>query len=187
MKDVYAVPGLALALCLTILTVLPRQAPAEPIVTEAFINAPIATVWSLFATGEGRRTNVAQAQVDLSLGGQIRTHRDPEGELGDAETMVEIILAYEPERMLATRIQQAPAGSSYGGANLSGWNVLYLAAAGEDMTHVRLVALGYGEAAENQALREYIAGAHRRELDQIAKKFWPVCARCAAETDAERP
>src|SRR5688500_17609411 len=83
-------------------------AAAEPQVTEGFINAATPEVWRLFTTAEGYQlTGVAHAEVDLKVGGSIRTHYDPKGQLGDAGTIVQEILAYDPERMLATRIRQA--------------------------------------------------------------------------------
>src|SRR5262245_49115153 len=83
---------------------------AEPQVTEGFVNAPVAEVWRIFTTSEGfLATGAAQADVRLEVGGEIRSHYDPKGRLGDAETIVNENLAYEPERMLAIRIKQAPA------------------------------------------------------------------------------
>ena len=83
---------------------------AEPQVTEGFVNAPVAEVWSLFTTSEGYlATGVAHADVRLAIGGEIRSHYDPKGKLGDAETIVNEILAYEP-RAHADDPHQAGAG-----------------------------------------------------------------------------
>ena len=65
-------------------------AAAEPQVTEGFINAATPEVWRLFTTAEGYQlTGVAHAEVDLKVGGSIRTHYDPKGRLGDAGTIVQ--------------------------------------------------------------------------------------------------
>jgi hypothetical protein len=102
---------------------------------------------------------------------------------GESETLVSEVLAFEPERMLALRIKQAPA-SFPPRAVLDGvWTVLYLTPSGEDMTHVRFVELGNSDDPGSNAAREYVAGSHRRMLDTIAKQYWPKCARCAAEQD----
>ena len=119
-------------------------AAAEPQVTEGFINAATPEVWRLFTTAEGYKlTGVAHAEVDLKVGGSIRTHYDPKGRLGDAGTIVNEILAYEPERMLAIRIRQAPAGFPYKDAVDGTWTVIYMNPAGDNMTQVRIVGLGY--------------------------------------------
>ncbi len=161
---------------------LPAALAAEPQVTEAFINAAPAEVWRLFTTAEGyKATGVAQADVDLRIGGEIRSHYEPKGKLGDAETIVNEILAYEPERMLAIRVKQAPA-SLPNRAGLDGtWTVLYFNPAGENMTQVRIIGLGYRDTAESQAMRKFFAEGNRWTLDHIARQYWPKCASCKAE------
>jgi uncharacterized protein YndB with AHSA1/START domain len=155
---------------------------AEPQITEGFVNAPVAEVWRIFTTAEGfKATGVAQADVDLRIGGAIRSHYDPKGSLGDPGTIVNEILAYEPERMLTIRIKQAPAGFPYRSAMESTWTVIYFTPSG-DMTHLRIVGLGYKDDAESQAMRAFFAKGNRQTLDHIAKPYWPKCAHCEKET-----
>jgi uncharacterized protein YndB with AHSA1/START domain len=161
-------------------------AAAEPLVTEGFINAPVAEVWRIFTTSEGYlATGVAQARVDLRIGGEIQSHYGgpdgKQGQLGDAETIVNEILAYEPERMLAIRIKQAPASFPHRSAIDGTWTVVYFNPAGENMTQVRLVGLGYRDTPESQALRQFFEQGNRWTLDHIAKRYWPKCPRCERE------
>jgi uncharacterized protein YndB with AHSA1/START domain len=163
-----------------------RAADAAPLVAEGFVNAPTAEVWSLFTTSEGyRKTGVAHAQVDLTIGGEIRTHYDPKGRLGDPETIVNEILAYEPERMLAIRVKQPPASFPHRAALAGTWTVLYFAPAGENMTQVRIVGLGYDSTDASQALRKFFEEGNRWTLDHIAKQYWPQCPRCKKEAGAD--
>jgi uncharacterized protein YndB with AHSA1/START domain len=156
--------------------------PAEPQVTEGFVNAPVAEVWGLFTTSEGYlATGAVQAEVRLAVGGEIRSHYDPKGKLGDAETIVNEILAYEPQRMLAIRIKQAPASFPHRDAVAGTWTVLYFTAAGENMTHVRIVGLGYDDSPGSQAMRKFFAEGNRWTLDHVAKKYWPKCKLCEKE------
>jgi uncharacterized protein YndB with AHSA1/START domain len=160
---------------------------AEPQVTEGFINASTPEVWRLFTTAEGYKlTGVAHAEVDLRIGGAIRTHYDPKGRLGDPETIVNEILAYEPERMLAMRIKQPPAGFPYGDVIEGTWTVLYLNPAGDNMTQVRIIGLGYTDQPQSQAMRKFFADGNRWTLDHIAKRYWPKCAKCVAEEEAAK-
>lgn len=157
---------------------------AEPQVTEGFINAPPSEVWRLFTTSEGfKSTGVAQAEVDLRVGGSIRTHYDAQGRLGDPNTIVNEILAYEPERMIAIRINEAPANFPFKNAMLGTWTVIHITPAGS-MTQVRMVGLGYSDDAESQAMREFFAKGNRLTLDRMAKPYWPKCAHCAPEPEA---
>jgi uncharacterized protein YndB with AHSA1/START domain len=155
---------------------------AEPQVTDGFVNAPVAEVWRIFTTSEGfLATGAAQAEVRLAVGGEIRSHYDPKGKLGDAETIVNEILAYEPERMLAIRIKQAPASFPHRDAVAGTWTVIYFAPAGE-MTQVRIVGLGYNDSPASQAMRKFFAEGNRWTLDHIAKPYWPKCKLCEKES-----
>jgi uncharacterized protein YndB with AHSA1/START domain len=161
---------------------------AESQVTEAFINAPVGEVWRLFTTADGfQRTGAAHAEVDLKIGGEIRAHYDPKGVLGDPETIVNEILAYEPERMLAMRIKQAPESFPELQAARAIWTVVYFTASGADMTHIRIVGLGYTDDAASQAVRRHFATGNRWTLDHLAKQYWPQCARCKADPEQPSP
>ena len=156
---------------------------AEPQVTEGFVNAPAAEVWRIFTTSDGYlATGAAQADVRLEVGGEIRSHYDPKGKLGDAETIVNEILAYEPERMLAIRIKQAPASFPHRDAVAGTWTVIYFTPAGENMTQVRIVGLGYKDSPASQAMRKFFAEGNRWTLDHIAKPYWPKCKLCEKES-----
>jgi len=178
--------GLLQGACLSMAWLFAQSAlAAEPQVTEGFINASPAEVWRIFTTAEGfKQTGVATAEVDLKVGGTIRTHYDPKGRLGDANTIVNEILAYEPERMLAMRIQQAPADFKYPDAIAGTWTVIYFTPAGDNMTQVRIVGLGYTDTPQSQAMRKFFAEGNRWTLDHIAKPYWPKCAKCVAEEAA---
>jgi uncharacterized protein YndB with AHSA1/START domain len=157
----------------------------EPQVTEGFVNAPIAEVWRIFTTSEGfKTTGAAKAEVDLRVGGEIRSHYDPNGVLGDAETIVNEILTYDPERMLAIRIKQAPSKFPYRDAIAGTWTVIYFTPSGQDMTHVRIVGLGYRDTPSSQAMRKFFTEGNRATLDHIAKRYWPKCKLCEAEPAA---
>ena len=166
---------------LTAMLMVTAAQGAEPQVTEGFVNAPVSEVWRIFTTSEGfKATGVAHADVDFRIGGSIRSHYDPKGTLGDPGTIVNEILAYEPERMLAIRIKQAPASFPYRNAMKSTWTVIYFVPAGE-MTQLRIVGLGYQDDPESVAMREFFEAGNRQTLDQIAKPFWPKCAHCQKE------
>lgn len=175
---------LAAVVLLTGLSSLAVQA-AAPQVTEGYINAPVAEVWRLFTTAAGfKATGVALADVDLRIGGAIRSHYDPKGQLGDPETIVNEILAFEPERMLAMRVRQSPANFPNREALAGTWTVIYFTKSGEDMTHVRIVGLGYGDDPQSQALRQFFEKGNRWTLDHLAKPYAPQCARCKIEAEA---
>jgi uncharacterized protein YndB with AHSA1/START domain len=157
----------------------------EPLVTESFINAPVAEVWRVFTTSDGYLgLGVAQARVDLRIGGEITSHYDAKGKLGDAETIVNEILAYEPERMLTLRIKQAPRSFPHRDAIGGTWTVIYFNPAGENMTQVRIVGLGFTDDPASQAMRAHFERGNRWSLDHVAKRYWPKCSSCEKEQKA---
>ncbi|MFL6548004.1 MAG: SRPBCC domain-containing protein [Povalibacter sp.] len=177
----------AAVFCVLILANLPVRAAdsaADSQVTEGFVNAPIAEVWRIFTTSEGfKTTGVAQADIDLRIGGLIRSHYDAKGTLGDSETVVNEILAYEPQRMLAIRIKQPPASFAYRNAVEGTWSVIYFTPSGQDMTHVRIVGLGYRDTPESQAVRKFFSEGNRATLDTVAKRYWPKCKLCETQPE----
>lgn len=172
--------GLALIFCVTAGTW------AEPLVTEGYVNAPVAEVWRVFTTADGLKTaGIGQAAVDLRVGGSIRSREAVGGVLGDEQTLIRDILAYDPERMLALRVSRPPAGFAHAEALASTWTVIYFTPSGDDMTHVRIVGLGYSDDSGSQALRQWAARSDRETLDTVAKRYWPKCKLCTAEPATE--
>lgn len=169
--------------CLAALSLVASGASAaDAQVTEGFINLPVAEVWKLFTTAEGyKKTGIAHAEVDLRNGGSIRSHYDPKGRLGDAETIINEILAFDPERMLTTRIRQAPASFPHKEVAGQIWTVMYFNEAGAGMTQVKIVGLGYTDDPQSQALRRFFEVGNKTTIERIAKQYWPQCAVCKQE------
>ena len=159
-----------------------RASSAEPLVTEAIINAPVSEVWRVLTTPDGwRLMGVAHVEIDLAIGGEIRSHYDPAGALGDPNTIVNEILAYDPGRMLAIRVKQAPASFEHRDAVDATWSVFYLYPLGEEMTNLQVVGLGYGDDAASQQMRKHFEAGNRWTLDRIVSHYAPKFARCEAE------
>ena len=73
------------------------------------IAAPVDAVWAALTTKEGQESwNVAHAEIDLKIGGKMRTHYDAAGRIGDPNTIENTILCFEPRRMLAIQVQNPP-------------------------------------------------------------------------------
>jgi uncharacterized protein YndB with AHSA1/START domain len=175
-------PKMYALLMTAILTLSTRAQAAESQLADGFINAPLAEVWRIFTTPEGyKSTGVNAADIDLRIGGHIRTHSRA-GELGDAETMDAEILAFDPEHMLALRVVHAPEGMRHRAALAGTWTVTYFDGAGENMTRVRVVGVGFTNDPESQALRSDLEKSNRELFDRAAKRFWPKCAHCQLES-----
>ncbi|MFG0275628.1 MAG: SRPBCC domain-containing protein [Phycisphaerales bacterium] len=146
---------------------------------DAVINAPVAEVWAAFTTGEGYTAlGVPKAEVDLRVGGSIRSSYNPESSLNDDDTIVNTILAYAPERMLAMRNTQAPANFPLGPALQKTWSVTTLEPLGPDATRVSITGYGWGDDPASQQAYTYFKQGNQIVLDTMK-------AALEGDTDAE--
>lgn len=138
------------------LSLIPLAAFAqEPrkLVVEGDVDASPAEVWKLFTTVEGVTSwMVPKAEVDLRIGGSMRTNYNPKGKVGDAMTITNQILCFDPERMLSLKNVGAPEGFPHAKATKDTWSVIYFEPLDEGKrTRVRVVGLGWGEGPEVDA------------------------------------
>ena len=63
-------------------------AAPDALAHEGVVAAPVDKVWAAFTTREGQESwMVAHSDIELKVGGRMRTHYDPKGVLGDAKTI----------------------------------------------------------------------------------------------------
>ena len=169
----------AAALSIVLLgTVRGKAADELSFVTEGVVAAPIADVWRVWSTSEGfTATGVAMADVDLRVGGLIRSRYAAGGVLGDEQTIENEILAYEPPRMMAIRIHRPPANFPFKEAWKRTWTVVTLTPLDGNRTQVRAASLGYGTDPESVAMRQFFERGNQQTLDALAAYFSRAHAR----------
>jgi uncharacterized protein YndB with AHSA1/START domain len=141
-------------------------------VNEGVVAAPIAEVWRVWSTSDGyKAVGVALADVDLRVGGLIRSRYAANGVLGDEQTIENEILAYEPPRMIAFRIHKTPANFPFKEAWKRTWTVVTLTPVDAGRTHVRAASLGYGTDAESAAMQRFFERGNQQTLDQLVTHF----------------
>lgn len=150
----------------------PTPADLSPLVHEGIIKAPISEVWKVFSTPEGFKAfGPAQCEMDFRIGGLIRTHYDPKGTLGDEGTIINQIIAFEPERMVAFRIHTPPKGFPFPNACKSTWSVATLTDLGNNTTHLRLAGMGYTSDDESQKMREFFKAGNAWSVKKLQSHF----------------
>jgi uncharacterized protein YndB with AHSA1/START domain len=141
-------------------------------VNEGIVNAPVADVWKVWSTPDGyKATGPALADLDLRIGGLIRTRYSANGALGDEETIENVILAYEPQHMMAIRIQKPPRNFPFKEAWKKTWTVVTLTDAGQGRTHLRVASMGFGDDAESVAMRQFFERGNQQTLETLQKYF----------------
>jgi uncharacterized protein YndB with AHSA1/START domain len=139
---------------------------------QAVISAPVAEVWAAFTTSDGFESwAVAHAEIDLRVGGDMRTSYNPASNLHDEHTIVNRILSYDPQRMLSIQNVQAPAGFENAELFQQTWSVIYFEPIGESLTRVRVVGLGYGEGPEWDDIYRKFDGGNAYTLRKLQEKF----------------
>jgi uncharacterized protein YndB with AHSA1/START domain len=160
---------------LTMLTALcapTRAQDVSPIVHEAVVEASLERVWTAFTTSEGLRSWLApHAEIDLRVGGLMRANYNPQGQLGDPQTIENTILSFDPGRMLSIRVSKAPDNFPFRSAIRQMWTVVYFEAAGADRTTVRDVSLGFGTDEESQQMRAFFNQGNAATLKQLQRHF----------------
>jgi uncharacterized protein YndB with AHSA1/START domain len=141
-------------------------------ITEGIVPVPRDAVWSAFTTKEGQEAwNVAHAEIDLKIGGTMRTHYDAKGQIGDRNTIENIILAFEPQKMLAIKVGKAPERFPFKHALGTVWHVMYFEDAGPGRTRLRIVGLGYGGDEESKKLRAFFEKGNAYTLRKLEEHF----------------
>lgn len=163
---------LYLACCLALCLPLPASTVEPPLVHEAVVDAPVVRVWEAFTVKQQiERWMVAQAEIDLRVGGRWLTHYDPKGKLGDAQGIEHVVLAYDPQRMLAFRTVKCPETFPFKRAMESVWSVVYFEPVEGGKTRVRLHGLGYGSDEESKRMRAFFEKGNAWTLHQLQKLF----------------
>jgi uncharacterized protein YndB with AHSA1/START domain len=141
-------------------------------VNEGIVDAPIAEVWRIWSTSEGYKVlGPALAEVDLRVGGTIRSRYRADGVLGDAETIENVILAYEPPTMMAIKITKPPATFPFKEAWRKPWTVLTLVPLEGDRTLIRAASLGYGTDQESLAMRRFFEAGNQQTIEAVQRHF----------------
>lgn len=149
-KSLLAALAIAPALLLA-----PVPAPAaDGYEREAVIAGPADLVWKLLTTEDGIRSWLApQADVDLRVGGLVRTHQDPKGRLGDAQTTVSRVLTLRPRRAFSVKLEQAPQGYPFAQAIEGTWYEVALEALPGGKTKIRCAGNGLASGWAGYAIR----------------------------------
>lgn len=146
----------------------------ESIVTEGVVGAPVTAVWDAWATTPGLQSWLApHADIDLRIDGLMRANYDPKGRLGDAGTIENRVLAYEPERMLSIKVAKTPEKFPFQSRIGDMWTVLYFQPTADGKTLLRIVGMGFGTDDESKKMRTFFEQGNAYTLAQLQKRFRP--------------
>lgn len=166
-----------------------RPARGDTVQCSGIVNAPASEIFAAFRTPEGivKAWSVAKAKVDFRVGGQIRTSYKPDIDLDSDKCIVNTILAYEPDRMLAIR-PTAPAGSPdwLNAICEAGFNVIRLEEVAPGCTRVTITGMGFGEGPLFDTAWKFFDAGNRETLKKMQEKFDRRAAGEGPDASAKR-
>ena len=102
-----------------------------PLIHEGVVDAPLQKVWDAWTTNAGLQSWLdPHAEIDFRIGGTMRANYNPDGQLGDTETIENTILSFDPQAMISIRVSKAPAVFPFPNAIFAMWTVIYFQANG---------------------------------------------------------
>lgn len=135
------------------------------------VDASLQDTWDAFTTKKGIESwMVPIAEVDLRVGGTIKTNYNKEAGIGGPGTIVHHILSLEPMRMISSRFD-APENAQIAKIAEKSWGITYFDAIDADHTRITLVSCGYGEGPEWDRARAFFEKGNAWTLDKLKQKF----------------
>jgi uncharacterized protein YndB with AHSA1/START domain len=143
-------------------------ANGQRVVYEAEIDACIDDVWKAFTTNDGLTSWMAPiAEIDLVVGGKMNANYNSKGTIGDATTIENTILSFDPKRMLSLKATKVPKGFPFEDAAKATWSVFYFSELPSSRTRITVVGLGYTDDEQSQEMRAFFATANKHSLDKL--------------------
>jgi uncharacterized protein YndB with AHSA1/START domain len=145
---------------------------SDPIVAEGVVAAPVEAAWTAWATSEGLRSWLApHADIDLRVGGLMRTNYSQDGTLDGAGAIHNEIMSFEPGRMLSIRVVKFPERFPFPDAVRSMWTVISFDPDGSSRTQVRIAGLGFQPDEQSQQMRAFFERGNLQTLQQLQRRF----------------
>lgn len=150
----------------------------------AVIHMPAEELFAHFTTAEGivKAWSVAKARVDFRVGGQIRTAYAADADLDAPTSIVNTILAFEPNRMITIKAT-APAGSPEWLELVcrEAFSVITFEPVSPRATRLTITGVGYGEGEMWDQAYAFFDKGNQWTLDQMKQKLGPGDEDGAAE------
>ena len=161
-----------LSICLLTNLQVSASAHGEPVIAQAEVDASPEKVWDAFTTREGLESwMVASGDVDLRIGGLIRTTYRKSADLDGDTAIHQEILSMDPGRMISFRTVKSPKDFPFSEAISKSWTVVYIEPLATGRTRVTVKMLGYTNDPQAQKMRSFFELGNKATLDALVKRF----------------
>ena len=129
-------------------------------------------VWRLITTKGGMESwMVPHADVDLRVGGFVRTNHARDGKIGDASTVTNRILALKPKQKFSFQVAEVPEGLPMVSSLVGTWYEVFLTPLPRGQTRVRCVGHGFPGGPLGFTARAFADRGNAWALEQLQKVF----------------
>ncbi len=142
------------------------KTPELVLIQEFTVKSPIDSVWNAYTTKKGwENWAVPLAEVDLKVGGTIKTNYNKDGQIGDSTTIVTHIINYVPKRLLTIQAEITDNFPEFMKEDAKDfYNVIYFAELKNGYTNVQSFGIGYKNNPKYLSLMNYFIPANEKTL-----------------------
>ena len=161
--------GLGLAAALVLAASTPAAAD-ETVSSEAVVEGSRESIWRLLTTREGLESwIVPHANVDLRVGGFLRTNHVANGKIGDGNTVTNVILSLSSKKKFTVKLVEAPQTIPLAKSLVGTWYEITLSEVSKTRTRVRCVGHGFPEGPMGYAGRTIAGQGNDWALRELQK------------------
>lgn len=142
------------------------KTPELVLIQELTVKAPIDSVWNAYTTKKGwENWAVSLAEVDLKVGGYIKTNYNEQGKIGDSTTIVTHIINYVPNRLLTLQAEITDNFPEFMKDDAKDFfNIIYFHELENGDTNIKSFGIGYKNTPKYLALMDYFIPANEKTL-----------------------
>jgi uncharacterized protein YndB with AHSA1/START domain len=145
------------------------KTPELVLIQELTVKAPIKSVWDAYTTKNGWESwAVPLAEVDLKVGGHIKTNYNENGVIGDSTTIMTHIINYVPNRLLTLQAEITDNFPEFMKADSKDfYNVIYFNELESGDTNIKSFGIGYKNNPKYLSLMNYFIPANEKTLMKL--------------------
>ncbi|MGS2727136.1 SRPBCC family protein [Psychroserpens sp. BH13MA-6] len=145
------------------------KTPELVLIQELTVKAPIDSVWKAYTTKKGwENWAVPLAEVDLKVGGVIKTNYNEQGKIGDSTTIVTHIINYVPNKLLTLQAEITDNFPEFMKKDAKDfYNIIYFDELENGQTTIKSFGIGYKNSPKYLALMNYFIPANEKTLMKL--------------------
>jgi len=150
-------------------TIDSTHSPELVLIQEFTVHVPIDSVWQAYTTKKGWESwAVPIAEVDLKVGGFIKTNYNMDGTIGDSSTIVTHIINYVPGRLLTLQAGITDNFPEFMKNEAEDFfNIIYFDEIEDGKTHVKSFGIGYKNTSKYLSLMKFFIPANEKTLMRL--------------------